>query len=255
MTSLAGRVAIVTGASSGIGAATCVRFAREGASVVIAARRADKSQAVLREVKAAGGKGMFVPTDVTKAGSAEALVKATLDEFGRLDFAVNNAGVSGIPFVPTADVPEADFDSVIDTNVKGVWLGMKYQIPAMLKRGKGAIVNVASIYGSKPSEIGHAPYCASKHAVLGLSKSAAIDYAKSGIRINTISPGFTHSEMVDPHLDNPILTSVIARNSSQNRVGELDEIAAAIVWLCGDAQSFVNGADLIIDGGPASRLY
>ena len=134
---------------------------------------------------------------------------------------------------------------------------MKYEILAMLKQGSGSIVNISSIYGFKPSDLGHAPYAASKHAVIGLSKSAAIDYAQQGIRINVVSPGFTHSEMVDPYVeDDPeLMSKVVSRYSATNRLGEGSEIAAAVSWLCSDAASFVNGAVIQVDGGDTTRLY
>ncbi len=255
MTTFDSRVVIVTGSSSGIGAATARRFARDGAKVVIAARREEQSQAVAGELKGLGGEGYFIRTDVTKRADVEALVAGTLAKFGRLDCAVNNAGITGPQMTPLAGVEEADWDLTMNVNVKSVYLGMKYQIAAMLKQGKGAIVNVASIYGSKPSDIGHAAYSTSKHAVIGLSKSAAVDYAHLGLRINTVSPGFTHSEMVDPFIGTDLNKALTLRHSAQHRIGEADEIAAAIVWLCSDAASFVNGADLTIDGGTTTKLY
>ncbi|HYL72843.1 MAG TPA: glucose 1-dehydrogenase [Bryobacteraceae bacterium] len=252
-----GKVAIVTGASSGIGAAAALQFAREGAKVVIAARRSDKCEAVLRQIQALGSEGLFVQTDVTKRADIQALVEATLARFGRLDCAVNNAGISGPVGMPVADIEEENWDQVMNVNLKGVWMCMKYEIPAMLQHGKGAIVNVSSIYGFKPSDVGHAPYCTSKFGVIGLSKTAAVDYGQQGIRINVVSPGFTHSEMVDPFMESAphLQNALIKRYSGQKRVGDAEEIAGAIAWLCSDAASFVNGAVLAADGGDTSRLY
>jgi NAD(P)-dependent dehydrogenase (short-subunit alcohol dehydrogenase family) len=252
-----GKVVIVTGGSSGLGAAAALQFAREGASVVIAARRMDKSAEVVRQMEALGGQGHFIQTDVTKRADVEALVEGTLARFGRLDCAVNNAGIAGPVGVPVADITEEGWDAVMNINLKGVWMCMKYEIPAMLKHAKGAIVNISSIYGFKPSDVGHAPYCTSKYGVIGLSKTAAVDYGHKGIRVNVVSPGFTHSEMVDPLAEhNDALTkALVSRYSAQNRLGDAEETAEAITWLCSDAARFVSGAVLAVDGGDTTRLY
>ena len=252
-----GKVALVTGGSSGLGAATALQFAREGAKVVLAARRSEQSESVVRQIESLGSDGYFVRTDVSKAAEIEAMVKSALDRFGRLDCAVNNAGVTGPVRTPVADVEEAQWDALMDINLKGVWLCMKHEIAAMLALGGGAIVNIASIYGYKPSDIGHAPYCISKFGVIGLSKSAAVDYAQSGLRINAVAPGFTRSEMVNP--DRPGAAerykALTARHSAMNRLGEPEETANAITWLCSDAAKFINGAVLAVDGGDTTRLY
>jgi A-factor type gamma-butyrolactone 1'-reductase (1S-forming) len=257
MKTLEGKVAIVTGGSSGIGAAAALQFAREGAKVVIAARRKEKSEAIVRQIEALGSEGLFLQTDVTKRTEVQAMVEGTLARFGRLDCAFNNAGIAGPVMVPVADIEETNWDEVINLNLKAVWMCMKYEIPAMLKRGKGAIVNNSSIYGFKPSDAGHAPYSASKFGVIGLSKTAAIDYAQQGIRINVVSPGFTHSEMVDSAVDAvpDKIKSYVARHSAMNRLGDAEEIAEAVTWLCSEAARFVNGAVLAVDGGDTTRLY
>ena len=257
MKTFEGKVTIVTGGSSGLGAAAALQFAREGAKVVIAARRNDKSEAVVRQIEELGTEGLFLQTDVSKRAEVEALVEGTLAKFGRLDCAVNNAGIVGPVQVPVAEIEEADWDAVMNTNLKAVWMCMKFQIPAMLKHGKGAIVNISSIYGFKASDVGHAPYCTSKHGVIGLSKTAAIDYAQQGIRVNVVSPGFAHSEMVDPAVEAfpDFMKAVVNRHSAQNRLGDADEIAETITWLCSDASRFVNGTVLAVDGGETSRLY
>ncbi len=257
MTMLENKVAIVTGGSSGIGATVALSFARAGAKVVIAARRTDKGEAVARAIREEGGEALFIATDVAKAAAIEALVATTLARFGRLDCAVNGAGISGPVSRPVAEIAEESWDKVMTVNLKGVFLAMKYEIPAMLKSGGGAIVNIASIYGLKPSDIGHAPYCTSKFGVIGLSQTAAIDYAQQGIRVNAVCPGFTHSEMIDPAVEAaPALMRALAqRHSALNRLGEPEETAAAIAWLCSDAARFVNGATLAIDGGATTRLY
>jgi NAD(P)-dependent dehydrogenase (short-subunit alcohol dehydrogenase family) len=257
VSSFAGKVALVTGGSSGLGAATAIKFAEQGARVVIAARRVEQSEHVVQRIVALGSEAHFVQADVSRAIDVERMLKATIEKFGRLDCAVNNAGISGPRATPTADVTEAQWDQVMGVNLKGVWLCMKHEIPAMLRNGAGAIVNVASIYGLKPSDAGLAAYSTSKHAVIGLTKSAAVDYGQMSLRINAIAPGFTHSEMVD--VERPgaaeIYKKLVGRHSGMNRLGQAEEVANAIVWLCSDSASFVNGAVLAVDGGSATRLY
>jgi NAD(P)-dependent dehydrogenase (short-subunit alcohol dehydrogenase family) len=257
MSTFAGKVALVTGASSGLGEATALQFAQEGAKVVVVARRADQGTRVVQRIEAAGGEALFVQADVSRAGDAERMVAATLDRFGRLDCAVNNAGIAGPRFTPIADVTEAQWDEVMGVNLKGVWLCMKHEIPALLAAGGGAIVNVASIYGLKPSDIGHASYSTSKFGVVGLTQSAASDYGQMGLRINAIAPGFTRSEMVDPERPGAAerYRALTARHSGMNRLGHAEEPAHAIVWLCSQAASYVNGAVLAVDGGGATRMY
>jgi NAD(P)-dependent dehydrogenase (short-subunit alcohol dehydrogenase family) len=257
MSSVEGKVVIVTGASSGIGEQTALLFGKSGARVVVAARRADRGQAVVERIMADGGEAFFIKTDVTKTADVIAMIDGTLEKYGKLDCAVNNAGATGPTMTAVADIEEADWDDLMNINLRAVWVCMKYQIPAMLKQGSGSIVNISSIYGFKPSDLGHAPYAASKHALIGLSKSAAIDYAQQGIRTNVVSPGFTHSEMVDPYVESEpeLMKSVISRFSAQNRLGDAAEIAEAILWLSSDAASFVNGTVLVADGGDMTRLY
>lgn len=253
----AGKVALVTGGSSGLGEATALKFARQGAKVVIAARRVEQSQQVVQRIIALGSEAHFVPADVSRGEDVERMVRSVMEKFGRLDCAVNNAGIVGPRFTPVADITEDEWDKVMDVNLKGVWLCMKHEIPAMLKGGSGAIVNVASIYGQKPSDIGTAPYAISKHGVVGLTTSAACDYGQMKLRINAVAPGFTRTEMVDP--DRPGAAEryqmLTARHSGMKRLGDAEETANAIVWLCSDEASYVNGAVLPIDGGGATRLY
>jgi NAD(P)-dependent dehydrogenase (short-subunit alcohol dehydrogenase family) len=257
MTRFTDKVALITGGSSGLGAATAMLMAAEGAKVVIAARRRDKGEAVLAKITAAGGEGLFVQTDVTRSEDVEAMVAQTLSRYGRLDLAVNNSGITGRTMTLLADVKEDDFSAVIDTNLTAVWRCMKHEIPAMLAGGGGAIVNVASVYGYLASDLSHAGYCASKHGVIGLTKTAAVDYGDKGVRVNAICPGFTHSEMVDPVVAAApdLMKTVVKRHSAMNRLGESAEIAEAIAWLCSDAASFINGAELAADGGPTTRIY
>jgi NAD(P)-dependent dehydrogenase (short-subunit alcohol dehydrogenase family) len=208
-------------------------------------------------IGAAGGEAHFVQADISHAADVQRLVAATLARFGRLDCAVNNAGVAGPRFTPIADVTEEQWDQVMNVNLKGVWLCMKHEIPAMLAGGGGAIVNIASIYGIKPADMGHASYAASKHAVVGLTTSAACDYGQMGMRINAVAPGFTHSEMVDMNRPRAAegYNKLIARHSGMKRLGNAEEAANAIVWLCSGQASYVNGAVLTVDGGGATRLY
>lgn len=257
MKSFDGKVVMITGASSGLGEAAALKFAREGAKVVVAARREDKGQAVVRQIEALGSEGLFIKTDVTRRKDVAALIDGAVARFGKLDCAVNNAGIVGPVMVPLAEIEEDGWDDVMNTNLKAVWMCMKYEILAMLKQGRGAIVNISSIYGFKPSDVGHAPYCVSKFGVIGLSRSGAIDYAQRGIRINVVSPGFTHSEMVDPHVEAApdLMKGLVSRHSALNRLGHAHETAETIAWLCSDAASFVNGAVLPVDGGETSRLY
>ena len=257
MRTFEGKVALVTGASSGLGEAAALKLARDGASVVLAARREDKGEALARRITREGARAFFVKTDVTKRSEVETLVARCVDAFGRLDCAVHSAGIGGPVMQPVAEVEEADWDAVMDTNFKAVWRCMKAEIPAMLAGGGGAIVNVASIYGMKPSDIGHAPYSASKFGLIGLSKSAAVDYAQQRIRVNVVAPGYTHSEMVDPYVAAApeLVGALTARHSAMRRLGDAEETAEAIAWLCSDAARFVNGAVLCVDGGETSRLY
>lgn len=257
MKTFAGKVVIVTGASSGLGEAAALKFAREGATVVVAARREAKSQQVVHKIEALGAEGLFIKTDVTNRANIEALVEGTVAKFGHLDCAVNNAGITGPMMVPLAEIEEDAWDACLNTNLKAVWMCMKYEIRAMLQHGQGAIVNIASIYGFKPAAIGAAPYCASKFGLIGLSKTAAIDYAQQGIRVNVVAPGVTHSEMVDRYVEGApaMMQAVVSRYSALNRIGDAAETAEAIAWLCSEAARFVNGAVLPVDGGDTVRLY
>jgi len=251
------KVVIVTGASSGLGAATARRLGAQGARVVLGARRREAGEKVLRDIENAGGEGIFIQTDVNVTADVKALVAAAVERFGGLDGAFNNAGVTGPTLTPMADIDESGWDETLTTNLRAVFVCMKYQIPALLDRGGGAIVNMASMYGLKAGDIGNAPYCASKFGVVGLSKSAAIDYAEKHIRVNAICPGFIHSEMVDPYLEAEpeLMARTIERHSAMNRVGESAEIAEAVTWLLSAQASFVSGTALQVSGGDTHKLY
>jgi NAD(P)-dependent dehydrogenase (short-subunit alcohol dehydrogenase family) len=251
------KVAIVTGGGSGLGKATARIIAADGGKVVIAGRREAAGDAIVRDIVGSGGEAMFVRTDVDSPADVEALVASTVERYGRLDLAVNAAGIGGPAQAPIAEIEEADWDAVLETNLKSVWRCMKYEIRAMLPGGGGSIVNVSSIYGYKPSDVGHAPYCAAKHGVIGLTKTAAVDYAQQGIRVNVVCPGLFLSEMVEPYLDvaPDFISGLTLRHSTMNRLGTSEEIAEAVAFLLSDAASFVNGASLALDGGDTTRLY
>jgi NAD(P)-dependent dehydrogenase (short-subunit alcohol dehydrogenase family) len=248
------KVVIVTGASSGIGKAAALEFAREGARVVVAARREAESNEVVKQIRDEGGEAIFVATDVARHESVQAMVAKTIETYGRLDCAFNNAGIAGDVFKPTAEHTEENWDQVIDVNLKGVWLCMKHQIPEMLKAGGGTIVNNASVYGLKPSTVGHAPYAVSKHGVVALSKTAANEYAKQGIRVNALCPGWTHSEIVDAALDAyPDVMGLIRQWVPMERVAETVEVARVALWLCSSEASYITGQALAPDGGWLAR--
>jgi NAD(P)-dependent dehydrogenase (short-subunit alcohol dehydrogenase family) len=245
---LEGKVALITGAGQGIGAATAHLFAQAGAAVVLASRGEEELARNVEEIKANGGEALAVKTDVADAASVASLVKRTVEAYGRLDVAVNNAGIAG-GNMPLVEVSEELFDRVITTNLKGVFLGMKYEIPAILASGGGAIVNLSSTVGLVGTGAGIAPYVASKHGVVGLTKAAALEYARQHIRVNAIAPGTTLTPvnergLADEHIRQR-MTSVIPLG----RVADPEEIAQAALWLCSDAASYVTGVILPVDGG------
>ena len=246
--SLKGRVALITGGSSGIGRATALAFAREGARVVIGNRRVSEGEETVRRVKAAGGEAMLVRTDVTQAAHIEMLVAKTVETHGRLDCAFNNAGVTG-DIARTAECTEENWDRTISVNLKGVWLAMKYEILQMLNQGGGAIVNNASVAGLVGMRGGPA-YSASKGGVVQLTRTAALEYAKAGIRVNAVCPGFVATPMTEEHTrTNPDLEAWIKRIQPMGRLATPEEVAEAVVWLCSDAASYVTGTSLCVDGG------
>lgn len=246
---LQGRVALVTGGSSGIGRASALAFAREGARVVVSDVAVDGGEETVRLIKAAGGDASFVAADVSKAADAEQLIQRTVEIYGRLDCAHNNAGISR--GAPLHETPEEVWNAVLAVNLTGVWLCMKYEIAQMLGQGGGAIVNTSSTAGL----VGRytAAYTTSKFGVVGLTKSAAMEYATRGIRINAVCPGWidtpmTHEGMLDPER----LVRRIAEEPI-GRIGTAEEVAKAVVWLCSDAASFVLGVALPVDGGLVAR--
>ena len=247
------RVAIVTGGSSGIGRATAIALAKQGVKITVAARRAKEGDETVRLVKEAGSEGVFVKTDVANEDDVRSLVERSTKSYGRLDYAFNNAGIEEI-MTPLTDQKSEIFDQIMNVNVKGVWLSMKYEIPEMIKSGGGgAIVNnssVAGIMGFPQMPI----YIASKHAVLGLTKSAALEYAKSGIRINAIAPGGVKTEMANRvNENNPQFLETLNSMHPIGRLANPEEIANAVVWLLSEKASFVLGHTLLVDGGVVSR--
>ncbi|QSJ20770.1 SDR family oxidoreductase [Nostoc sp. UHCC 0702] len=240
------KVALVTGGSSGIGRDTALAFAEKGAKVVIASRRVTESKQTVELIQAAGGEAFFVQTDVTKAAEVENLINQTVAIYGRLDYAFNNAGTEGI-FGRTIEQTEETWNQIIDTNLKGVWLSMKYQIPQMLQQGGGAIVNNASIAGLI-GLAGASIYVASKHGVVGLTKSLALEHAKENIRINAVCPGGIETDMLIRAFGEEGAANFGAAHPI-GRLGQPEEVASVVVWLCSDAASFITGQPLAIDGG------
>ena len=245
---LQGKVGIVTGGTSGIGRDTAVLFAKAGAKVVVAGRRESEGKETNDLVRAAGGDGLFVKTDVSQAAEVQALVRKTVEKFGRLDVAFNNAGIEG-SFSPVAEQSEGDWDRVIDINLKGVWLCLKYEIQQMLKQGGGgAIVNMASVAGLM-GFAGAGTYCASKHGVMALTKTAALENARSGIRVNVVCPAVVETAMAERLFGEPEIQKHILGLHPIGRFGTPREIAEAVVWMCSDRASFMTGQSLVLDGG------
>ena len=254
MTENPGKVALVRGGSSGIGRATAVAFARSVALVVVAARRRAEGEETVRLIGVAGGEGHFVPADVRHASELRALVGSCVETYGGLDYAFNNAGIEGTAYVKTADYDEETFREVIDVNLTGVFLSMKYEIPALLARGGGAIVNMSSVAGLMGGAVG-AAYHASKHGVIGLTKTAALDYAKAGIRVNAVCPAVITTDMSKRlFFQNAEMAKEIAGMHPVGRIGTVDEVANAVVWLCSGQASFITGETLRIDGGMLAGL-
>jgi NAD(P)-dependent dehydrogenase (short-subunit alcohol dehydrogenase family) len=248
MNEFQGKVAIVTGGTSGIGRAAAVAYAREGARVVVAGRRAAEGAETVRLIQAQGGEGIFVTTDVSKVAQVKELVDRTMQKFGRLDFAFNNAGIEQEP-TPLLEQDEETYDRVMDINVKGVWLSMKYEIPAMLKTGGGSIVNTSSSLGVVAMP-GIEIYAASKHAVIGLTKSAAVEFGKQGIRVNAVLPAAIETDMLQRFIgENAETRAYVMGKHPIGRIGKSEEIADAAIWLSSSKASFVTGHSLLVDGG------
>lgn len=245
-TAFTNKVAIVTGGSFGIGRATALAFSKKGAKVVIADWSEDNE--TLNLIKDAGGEAIFVKCDVSKASDVKAMVEKAISTFGRLDYAFNNAGIEGVT-APVQDCSEENWDKTIGVNLKGIWLCMKYEIPEILKQGKGVIVNCASIAGLVGYS-GLPAYAASKHGVIGLTKTSALECAKLGIRVNAVCPGAIKTPMIDRLTGKKKeVEQQFAAMEPIGRLGQPEEVANAVTWMCSDEASFITGHAMAVDGG------
>jgi NAD(P)-dependent dehydrogenase (short-subunit alcohol dehydrogenase family) len=245
---LDGKVALITGGTTGIGRETAILFAKSGAKVVVSGRRETEGNETINLVRAAGGDGLFVKSDVSKSADVQSLLQKTVEKFGRLDLAFNNAGVEG-QWKPIIEQSEEDWDSVININLKGTWLCLKYEIRQMLKQGSpGAIVNMASVAGLMGSA-GAAIYVASKHGVIGLTRNAALECAAKNIRVNAVCPAVIETAMSDRAFADPQVNKRVLALHPLGRFGKPIEIAEAVLWLCSDKSSFMTGHYITLDGG------
>jgi NAD(P)-dependent dehydrogenase (short-subunit alcohol dehydrogenase family) len=245
---LSGRSALIIGATEGIGRATALAFAAAGANVFAAGLGAERGRTLVEEIRSGGGVGAeFMEVDVAREAEVKNLVETAAKRFGRLHAAVNNAGIEG-GFGPVQDISSETFDRIINVNLRGVWHGLKYQVPHMLAHGGGAIVNTASSAGVQAIPM-VSIYTASKHAVVGLTKSTALEVAKSNIRVNAVAPGPVNTGLLHRMVAGNIDLSVIAQGVPMARISEPPEVASAILWLCSDAASFVTGHVMVVDGG------
>ena len=246
---LEGKVALVTGGGSGIGKASALAFAREGAKVVIADMAVEAGEETVRLIEA-DGEALFIEADVSQAAEVREMFQKAIAAYGSIDCALNNAGVEGISTSIVA-CTEKDWDRVLNTNLKGVWLCMKYELSYMREQGGGSIVNMASIAGLRGGLVSFSPYITSKHGVVGLTKAAAVEYAKTGIRINAVCPGFIQTPMLKQEKD--FNKDWIDYVVPAGRLGTPEEVAEAVVWLASDAASFVTGHALVVDGGSMAQ--
>jgi NAD(P)-dependent dehydrogenase (short-subunit alcohol dehydrogenase family) len=243
-----GKVALVTGGTSGIGRDAAILFAKKGAKVVVAGRREAEGTATVDLIHKGGGEGIFVKADVARAADVKALVEKTVDAFGGLDCAFNNAGIEG-NWIPIVEQTEENWDQTIDINLKGTWLCLKYELQQMLKQGRGgAIVNNSSVAGFIGS-YGASAYCATKHGVLGLTKTAALEVAKNGIRVNAVCPAVIETAMADRLFGESEVQKRLLEMHPIGRFGSPREVAEAVVWMCSGAASFMTGQSLVLDGG------
>jgi NAD(P)-dependent dehydrogenase (short-subunit alcohol dehydrogenase family) len=245
------KVAVVTGASSGIGKSVSELYAREGAAVVLSDINQELGEKTTEEIRKAGGEAIFVSADVSKPSDCENMVKAAMDKYGRLDFACNNAGIGGDQN-PTADYSLESWDKAIAVNLSGVFYCMKYELPAMLKGGGGSIINMASILG-RVGFAGAVGYVAAKHGVLGLTKTAAIEYAPQGVRVNVVGPGFISTPLIKELEENQDVNNMLISLHPVGRLGKPEEVAELVIWLSSDKASFVTGAYYPVDGGYLTR--
>jgi len=247
-TGLKGKVVLVTGGASGIGRASCLKFGAEAAKVVVADTNAEGGEGTASRVRQAGGPAIFVPCDVTRASDVEDLVRKALAAYGRLDCALNNAGIAG-PTARAGDLSEHDWDSVLTASLKSVWLCMKHELSPMLKQRSGVIVNTASTAGLRGARLA-AAYSAGSHGVVGLTRSAALEYVADGIRINAVCPGIVDTPMIRSQIAGDAAREAQFRAASPiGRMATPEEIAEVVVWLCSDAASYVTGHAMAVDGG------
>lgn len=243
-----GKVALVTGGASGLGRVTAIALAREGANVAVSDVAEREGTATVQMITETGAQAIFIQVDVTKSSEVQAMVARTVEAFGRLDFALNNAGTDGIR-ARTADYPEEIWSQVIHLNLTGVFFCMKSELPVMVRQGSGVIINMSSVAGVTGFP-GHAAYTASKHGVIGLTKTAALDYAKAGIRVNAICPAYTQTPMLARMLEQkPDLEAKLISRVPLHRLGSAEEIAQSVIYLCSDAAAFITGHSLVMDGG------
>ena len=250
--SLENKVALVTGAGSGIGRASSLILAREGAKMVVSDIDASGAEETLSLIKERGGDGVFVHADVSKSNDVQELISRAVSTYGRLDCAYNNAGIEGYMSGRLHEYPEETWDRLVDINIKGVWLCLKYEIPQMLEQGGGAIVNTASVAGLVGSRLLSA-YVASKHAVVGLTKAAALEYAQDGIRVNAVCPGIIDTPMMDRLISGRETDEDMHTRQPIGRLGTPAEVAETVAWLCSDAASLVTGIAMAVDGGQTAE--
>ena len=244
-----GRVALITGGSSGIGRAAALAFAKEGAKVAAVDIAISGGEETVRMIREKGGDAVFIEADISRTADVESMVNRTVSTFHRLDFAFNSAGVLARENAPIADCSIDEWERVLSTNLKGVFLCMKFELRQMKAQGKGAIVNTASTHGMVGAGHGISAYVASKHGVVGLTKAAALEYAQDGIRVNAVCPGHTDTPLIENFMSDPKRRAGVIQSYPLGRLGTPEEIAAAVLWLCSDAASFVTGHAMAVDGG------